>query len=62
MLHTTFSGVPRFAGQMSRISSARFFMGTVAVYISIVAVMATIGSALTAGYLERRQVTKRFIP
>jgi hypothetical protein len=30
--------------------------------ISIVVVMATIGSAFMAGYLEKRQVTKRFIP
>ena len=32
------------------------------VYISIPWVMATMGSALTAGYLEKRQVTKRFNP
>jgi hypothetical protein len=29
------------------------------VYISVVLVMADIGSALTAGHLEERQVTKR---
>ncbi len=32
------------------------------VYISIPVVMATNGSALTAGYLEERQVTKRQRP
>jgi len=32
------------------------------VYISIPWVMASMGSALTAGYLEKRQVTKRLIP
>jgi hypothetical protein len=30
--------------------------------ISVSAVMADIGSALTAGYLEKRQVTKRMRP
>ncbi|CAI8889521.1 hypothetical protein EMIT0P4_350016 [Pseudomonas sp. IT-P4] len=32
------------------------------VYISISAVTASYGSAFTAGYLEKRQVTKRFCP
>ena len=32
------------------------------VYISVAAVMADIGSALTAGHLEKRQVTKRLRP
>ncbi len=31
-------------------------------YISIPAVTAAMGSALTAGYLEKRQVTKRLRP
>ena len=32
------------------------------VYISVTAVTAAIGSAFTAGYLEKRQVTKRLRP
>jgi hypothetical protein len=32
------------------------------VYISISGVTASIGSALTAGYFEKRKVTKRFLP
>jgi hypothetical protein len=37
-------------------------VGLGSVYISVFLVMAGNGSALTAGYLEKRQVTKRFYP
>jgi hypothetical protein len=53
------TGSPRFSGLM-RFSYDIFGVGVGG--ISVSAVMAAIGSALTAGYLEERQVTKRLRP
>ncbi|MCS3840725.1 hypothetical protein HNR03_005353 [Pseudomonas sp. JAI111] len=44
-----------FAGLKSPAFVQNFGVG----YISVFLVMAAIGSALTAGHLEKRQVTKR---
>ena len=53
---------PNIEFEMSACGSKACSRWRLQVYISVFGVLASNGSAFTAGYLEQRQVTKRFLP